>query len=316
MKKYKLIHLIITEKCNLGCEHCLADSGNVLPDELNTDEMIEVVQQLNKIDYKDIHIEGGEPFLRLDLPLILNEFKTLENMTIITNGTIPYNEKFKVLREKNIDSVMFSLDNFARPKHAQYKNIIPNLKTYQKAGVNVKIRTTLTKNNIDFMEEIITIAIDLGIETIRFGTFKALGRGKKDEMREKYEFNEEAYKKLLIKTKEMIEKYGNQIKIKLSTPASTVNEENNYKICKLAEEVTLKKHSKTLECFAFTGQLNIFSNGDVTPCVESKDQVVLGNTRKETLEQISIKKDLFSKKHKCSHGHLLVSSDQKTFDMQ
>jgi MoaA/NifB/PqqE/SkfB family radical SAM enzyme len=314
MRSFDLVHLLVTNRCNLNCAHCLAESGKPDKGEFSTEEMIEVVKTLNKVNYNHIHFEGGEPFFHPEFDKILGAFDTLSNATVISNGTIPYDERFEILKEKKIDGVMLSLDNFGRPVNAQYKKIIPRIIEYKENGLPVKIRSTIHRGNMDFMKEIVNIASDLRIQTVRFGTYKVLGRGV--AYRDKFAFRDEDYKTLFDTLYDVFQDADKDMIIKLSSPASFTHTCDGYKIYQMAQASKVSKLAKLVKCFAFNKQFNIFSNGDVTPCNESSTPFVLGNLRKEKLEDLLDKEDMFKRCQGCGHGHLLISSDNKTYDMQ
>ncbi len=55
-----------TYACDLACVHCLSSSGRRDPDELSTDEMKAIVDQLAEMQVFYVNIGGGEPMLRPD----------------------------------------------------------------------------------------------------------------------------------------------------------------------------------------------------------------------------------------------------------
>jgi MoaA/NifB/PqqE/SkfB family radical SAM enzyme len=313
-KTYEVVHFMLTKKCNLNCKHCLYNSGKDKNEELTTSEMIKIVKSLNKLNIKHIHLEGGEPFLRKDFGLILKEFKTLNNITIVTNGTIPYSNKFKVLKENNISSVMFSLDNFARPKEAQYEKVIKNLLKFKKAQIPIKIRTTINKKNIGFIEEITKLALKLEIPLVRFGVYQSLGKGSQKELLDKWKLEEKDYIILFNQFYKTMTKYKDQLNLKLSVPASIKT--NSEEVLKLIQKTKLKEYMKFLKCFAFHKRFTIHSNGNVTQCLQSCSPVVLGNIKTESLNAILLKENKFKKGHSCNQGHIIVSSNNKSHDLQ
>ena len=55
-----------TYACDLQCVHCLSSSGRRDPDELTTEEMKAIVDQLAEMQVFYVNIGGGEPMLRPD----------------------------------------------------------------------------------------------------------------------------------------------------------------------------------------------------------------------------------------------------------
>ncbi len=60
------LHLEITNACNLSCAHCYVSSGTKLPNELTTDELKSVIDQLTPFGDQILAMSGGEPAVRKD----------------------------------------------------------------------------------------------------------------------------------------------------------------------------------------------------------------------------------------------------------
>jgi radical SAM protein with 4Fe4S-binding SPASM domain len=71
------LHLEITNACNLQCAHCYVSSGRKLPNELTTDELKSVIDQLTPFSQQTLVISGGEPVVRKDC-MQLVEYAAIE----------------------------------------------------------------------------------------------------------------------------------------------------------------------------------------------------------------------------------------------
>jgi Y-X(10)_GDL-associated radical SAM protein len=62
------VHVVweLTLACNLKCAHCGSRAGKRRPDELTTEEALEVVDQLERLGTRELTIIGGEAYLRRD----------------------------------------------------------------------------------------------------------------------------------------------------------------------------------------------------------------------------------------------------------
>ncbi|MEM9074304.1 MAG: radical SAM protein [Myxococcota bacterium] len=56
----------ITLRCDLGCRHCGSRAGRARPDELTTDECLQVVEEFHAVGVREITLIGGEAYLRED----------------------------------------------------------------------------------------------------------------------------------------------------------------------------------------------------------------------------------------------------------
>lgn len=98
----RVIHIDITNRCNLACVHC-RQTAQYTPNELTVEEFKRIVEGI--LSHEDSCIEwvsigGGEPLLKQDLEKFVsfissNGIKSL----ITTNGTLATVEKIKKLKD-------------------------------------------------------------------------------------------------------------------------------------------------------------------------------------------------------------------------
>ncbi|MCF7916176.1 MAG: radical SAM protein [Candidatus Omnitrophica bacterium] len=159
-KKIPLIVILsITNKCNLNCWYCYGEhyKKNNWKD-FTTKELLKIIQDLHSLGSEIIQLQGGEPLMRDDIKIIINEVKRLGMICdMVTNGTlIP--EKRNVVSQ--LDKICISLDG---PLHINDKNrgkgsfirIIKGMETACNLGLPVRISAVLTfqtsKQDIDWL---------------------------------------------------------------------------------------------------------------------------------------------------------------------
>jgi radical SAM protein with 4Fe4S-binding SPASM domain len=71
----------LTLACDLACRHCGSRAGKARPDELTTDECLDVVRQLAALGVKEVSLIGGEAYLREDWVSVIE--------AIVRNGMVP-----------------------------------------------------------------------------------------------------------------------------------------------------------------------------------------------------------------------------------
>lgn len=81
----------ITYNCNMDCKFCMPKRNIALKKkfpELNTNQALDIIRQLEGLGTKILNFSGGEPTLRKDLPILINEAKK-RKMTVFfsTNGS-------------------------------------------------------------------------------------------------------------------------------------------------------------------------------------------------------------------------------------
>ena len=72
------VHVVweITLACNLKCQHCGSRAGRPRPDELTTEECLDVVRRLARLGTREITLIGGEAYLRPDWTEIIREIRS------------------------------------------------------------------------------------------------------------------------------------------------------------------------------------------------------------------------------------------------
>jgi Y-X(10)_GDL-associated radical SAM protein len=71
------VHVVweITLACNLKCQHCGSRAGRPRPNELTTEECLDVVRRLARLGTREITLIGGEAYLRSDWTEIVREIR-------------------------------------------------------------------------------------------------------------------------------------------------------------------------------------------------------------------------------------------------
>ena len=107
-----------TFRCNLRCIMCSVwRAGERVnnPDfynELSTDRIFSLLDELKKLGTKHLHFTGGEPMLRKDLFEIMIHAKELDlSLSINTNGTLISRRIAENLVDSGVQEVIISLDS-------------------------------------------------------------------------------------------------------------------------------------------------------------------------------------------------------------
>lgn len=82
---YLVLH--ISSSCNLRCEHCSQHAHLNQPDDLRQSELIKLSEELGTLE--SLHLTGGEPFMRDELPEICAQFirhNGLRRLSVSTSG--------------------------------------------------------------------------------------------------------------------------------------------------------------------------------------------------------------------------------------
>ena len=116
--------LEITLKCNLKCFHCEFSAGKPLLDELSTEELINLCEDLSKIKCKRIILMGGEVFLRKDWYDVSEKIKELGiELGFITNGFINSPKLIKQIKNVQPVFVGVSIDGGTDKTHDKIRGV-------------------------------------------------------------------------------------------------------------------------------------------------------------------------------------------------
>jgi len=174
----------ITRACNLKCVHCYNDSGtDKARDELLTDQVEAVLDDLAQFGVPSVLFSGGEPLIRSDLFDLIGYANQRGLRTVIsTNGTLITADVAKKMKTRGVSYVGVSLDGIGQVNDAfrgipgAFDRAVQGIRNCQDARVRVGLRLTLTKRNIQDLESLFDLLKEENIERACFYHFVPSGR--------------------------------------------------------------------------------------------------------------------------------------------
>jgi len=161
----------VTENCNSRCITCDVWKSGVQPD-LTTQELKNIFYQLKEIGIKIIGFTGGEPLLRNDIAKLVKEAKKITGaqVYIVTNGIL-LKKKAKEIIDAGVDWLAISLDGIEKTDEkirgvsGHFKMVIEGIEEVKKIKKDFKINigTTILKDNISEISELIKLCRKLGV---------------------------------------------------------------------------------------------------------------------------------------------------------
>lgn len=189
-----------TKRCNLSCEHCYRESSPAVDcsSELSTAEGKKLLNDAAKAGFRLIIFSGGEPLLRKDIFELIEYAYNLHMIPALgTNGILITDEMAEKIKSNHVDAVSISLDSLDAKKHDRFRKMdgshelaIKGIESCLNAGLKVQINFTVTKNNLDEIEEIIDYADSKSCSCFFFFLVN-VGRGKNIYQ---YALNKKEYK--------------------------------------------------------------------------------------------------------------------------
>lgn len=175
----------ITRTCNLRCVHCYADAAaQQFPGELTWDQCCSVIDDLATYKVNALLFSGGEPMVHPRF-LDLVRYATSKGLkiTISTNGTRITPEIATKLKEMNVAYVGISLDGIGAV-HDQFRGVkgcfdqaVNGFRLCSEVGQKTGLRLTLTRNNVQCMEQILDFIDAQDIQRTCFYHLVPTGRG-------------------------------------------------------------------------------------------------------------------------------------------
>lgn len=273
----------VTNRCNLRCEHCYANSGEPDRGELTLGESEKnLIKRAGDIGTKFFTITGGEPFTRPDIWEIFECIKeTGISLSIATNGLLLDEKKVKRLKEVGVDRVQISLEGPTQKLNDLIRgdgvfqkltgDIIPLL---VKEGIFTAISMTPTNRNWKSLEKMVSLCKELGVNSLSIRRFVPQGRASGSceicdmKTKEYKEFLEKVYK-LKIANKDTL-------KIASGDPLSILVEER-------AKDLAWRTDLLG-GCTAGITSLAVSATGDIKACTRMNK--ILGNVKEDDLKEI------------------------------
>lgn len=184
----------ITEKCNLRCKHCAADTGLVYPSaQLPRPESgeprnySEIIKEMEKTGVDTVYLSGGEPLKWEGIFDVIEEIKGNGMVaTVGTNGTSLDRTCVEKLAEVKIDKVFVSLDHWEREKHdflrggKAFDKAVEGIKSLKEEGIYTRIDSIIWKGNYRGVEKLVEFGEKLGVDEMVFAWPMKVGRAKEN----------------------------------------------------------------------------------------------------------------------------------------
>ena len=165
MEEYngRKVQYMLCSDCNANCKHCYINFRGRKDSKIAKNEL-----NLLKNKY-DVRLNGAEILVNMEyLPL----FKIVHQHYIMTNGMALYMDPSKItfLKENGINTVSLSCHFGIQSKISAVEIDIVRqvIIMCNEKKVRVRLLTTLCKENVNNIEQIIETSIKLGVEGIKF----------------------------------------------------------------------------------------------------------------------------------------------------
>ncbi|USF87774.1 heme d1 biosynthesis radical SAM protein NirJ [endosymbiont of Tevnia jerichonana] len=178
----------LVRRCNLMCKHCYSISADTdFPNELNTQQVFEVMDDLKQFRVPVLILSGGEPLLRPDIFEIAHRAKAMGFYTALsTNGTLIDERNVDKIAAVGFDYLGISIDGIRethdrfRRKEGAYEESMHGLRLCRDAGIKVGLRFTMTQDNAEELPQLLDLMVEERINKFYFSHLNYAGRGNKN----------------------------------------------------------------------------------------------------------------------------------------
>lgn len=202
--------ILITNRCNYGCSYCYTDAGNVNYDELDTNQLKNIMDEMEEVGISKLHIDGGEPFERKDVfDLLRYAAQDKKFITSVATNAALLN-KDNVIKIEDSVEVSVRLDGceenheFVRGVNT-YKPTIMGLDMLLKYGKKVAVKTVINRFNQYDLEKIYKILLEKKVR--RWYVSRILPFGRASKLWEQLSVTDDQWASVVNKLKEISRKY-------------------------------------------------------------------------------------------------------------
>lgn len=305
-----------TVACNLACVHCRASAQTApAPDELTTQEVFGLIDQLAEFGRPIFVISGGEPLMRPDIYDIA-AYGTRRGLRVAVspNGTLLTAGAVGSLLAAGVKRISVSIDGSTATRHDAVRGVpgafgaaMEGLGRCRKAGLGFQLNTTVMRQTRDDLAAIRDLAVRIGAEAWHVFMLVPTGRGKIDD-----EVSPEEYEAILNEIYAMTRNSPIPIRVTCGPHFQRIVARNRRSDGDqpnlvhpghggTAKAVTTNDAANgrgpghldrtTRGCLAGDGYCFISYRGDVTPC--GYLPVVAGNIRREPFREVYAGSALF-----------------------
>lgn len=329
VERVKGPHIVAWEStvaCNLACVHCRASAQTAPePDELTTEEVYGLIDQLADFSSPIFVISGGEPLMRPDIYDIA-AYGTQRGLRVAVspNGTLLTRDTVGKLIEAGVKRVSVSIDGSTAERHDAIRGVpgafdgaMDGLARCRTAGLGFQLNTTVMRQTRDDLQAVRDLAVHIGAEAWHVFMLVPTGRGKIDD-----EVSPDEYEAILNEIYAMTKSSPIPIRVtcgphfmrvvaqkrrfergkgqdppnlvyprKMEHGQPTGRHGDNGRLPAQGGQHPGHLDRTTRGCLAGDGYCFISYRGDVTPC--GYFPVVAGNVRQQPFREIYLESQLF-----------------------
>lgn len=169
MRTPRTVNIEITARCNLRCHYCYFFNNPAIEyRDLPADEWLTFFAELGSLGVMSVTLAGGEPFIRDDLPALLDGIvRHRMRFSLLSNGSLIDDEIAAFIAStRRCDHVQVSVDGSCAETHdssrgeGSFDGAVRGIRTLQRHRVNVAVRVTVHRQNVHDLENIAHLLLE------------------------------------------------------------------------------------------------------------------------------------------------------------
>jgi len=273
MRTPRSLDIEVTSRCNLRCRYCYYyNNPTVQYHDLPSEEWLRFFDELGRCAVMDVTVQGGEPFMREDLTVLLAGIvRNRMRFSILSNGTLINDDIAAFIASTGrCNYVQVSVDGSCPETHDVFRGkgsfvkAIQGIKTLQRHDVLVFARVTLHHCNVGDLRNVASFLLDdLGLPGFSTNSVDYLGSCRVDsnDVLLTVEDRQEAMGVLL----NLDEEYKGRISA-TAGPLAEAKGWRKMEKARLQKDPPWPAGGHLTGCGCFFAKVNVRADGTITPC--------------------------------------------------
>ena len=180
-----LAFIEITNSCNMKCKHCMNWSVENANEGFKKENILKLIDELYENKTEEIYISGGEPLLYPHIDEVILYAHSLGIKITLATNALEISKHLNVIK-KGVQLVSISLDGIGethdkfRGVPGAFDNCIKMFKLLKENNVKTRISAMIWKENVEELENMISLAKSCGVSKVNFAFLIPEGRAKSD----------------------------------------------------------------------------------------------------------------------------------------
>jgi radical SAM protein with 4Fe4S-binding SPASM domain len=284
------VYFELTRRCNLACRTCFNDSHRLLADELTTPEILDALDQLDRLGTFEIRFTGGEPTEHPDFREIVAFARARGFYVSLGTNGVYGDEKRAWVYESGVDWFIVSLDGMQAVNdrvrgRGTYRQVVRTLRELaRRPHLRVRLNMVVARHNVHEIASLARLADENGVESLNMIPLRPYGRSARTMSKEM--FDQRDFYAFIRHIQDMRQRHRVQFitSLDLLDPEATTSHDSIVQ--------------KERTCAAGVEATVIGASGDVYGCsyspasfpdspdVEGRRLFVAGNLRQDSLRAI------------------------------